>query len=291
MTTPESVNGIGQNPEAGQMPEMNASDGAGAEAAAVGASQRERSTIRFPYTDIRDAVQVATKLKGSYGSECDTDQLAAVMGQKPSSGSFRTKVATAATFGVIKSRRGSILLTDLGHEIVDERTRPSALLKAFLQVQLYGPIYEKFKGRSLPGDAGLESEMRTLGVLPSQADRARQAMMRSAEHAGLLWSGKDRLVLPPGAKMNGQTEPQPVGDPKDEGEKNLADSPVLQGLWSMLPKDGQFPPEKREQWFKALAINLDLVYGDGQITISRATKETDSESGIFTETEQMRQGS
>ncbi len=142
-------------------------------------------------------------------------------------------------------------------------------MDAFLHVPLYNQIYAKFKNRSLPGDAGLETEIRGAGVLPSQADRARQAMQRSAQHAGLFWSGKDRLVLPPSVTMNGQADTPPAEDVEDEGGKNLAESSVLQGLWNMLPKSGDFPPDKRELWFRALAINLDLVYGAGQITITR----------------------
>ncbi len=103
MTTPDFVNEIPQTPQ------TNATESV--ETDVSGTSQRERSTIRFPYTDIRDAVLVASKLKESYGSECETDQLAAALGQKPSSGAFRTKIATAAIFGVIDSKRGAITLT------------------------------------------------------------------------------------------------------------------------------------------------------------------------------------
>lgn len=256
MTSAESVNGTAQIPET-NTPEAPETGG-------------KRSTIRFPYTDIRDAVLIATRLKDNYGSECETDQLAALLKQKSSSGSFRTKTATAAVFGVIESRRGSFTLTDLGHRMADERGRPAALVEAFLQVPLYSTIYTLFKNKSLPGDTGLEAEIKKAGVLESQADRARQALMRSAEHAGFFWSGRDRLVMPPSAKIDVQDESPPPPEAGDE-EESMADNPVLQGLWNMLPKNGEFPPEQRELWFRALAINLDLVYGAGQISITRVS--------------------
>ncbi len=45
----------------------------------------------------------------------------------------------------------------------------------------------------------------------------------------------------------------------------------------MLPKNGEFPAEKRERWFQALAVNLDLVHGDGGITITRTPTKTDQQ--------------
>ncbi len=41
----------------------------------------------------------------------------------------------------------------------------------------------------------------------------------------------------------------------------LSDNPILSGLWDMLPATKPFPAHERERWMKALAVNLDMVYG------------------------------
>ena len=68
-----------------------------------------------------------------------------------------------------------------------------------------------------------------------------------------------------------------------EGRRTRADHPLLKGLWAMLPSEGDFPPERRAQWFKALAINLDLVYGDGRIESGSRRRErrmTDNDEAV-----------
>lgn len=268
-------------PVDGMEPEPDAQDLSGE----GNGKSRERSQIKFPYTDIDDAVQVASKIKNVHGTgPVGLDQLAAALGgTSVKSGSFRTKVATASTFGAIKSSRGSVELTDLGQRLADEDTRAAAMVEAFLHVPLYQKIYERYQGRSLPEDAGLENDIRGFGVVANQTDRARQALQRSAEKAGFFWGGRSRLVLPPRSNINGAsngssegsgggTEPEP--EPKGGGE-NMAESPLLKGLWGMLPTSGDFPAEKRERWFKALAVNLDMVYGDVEldVTVRRPGKE------------------
>ncbi len=232
------------------------------------ATPRERSTIKFPYTDIRDAVTVAEVFKDQLGSSCETGQLATALGQKVSSGSFRTKVATAAIFGVVESKRGSINLLPLGHELVDSRTKAHAMVQAFLNVELYQRLYDRYKDKTLPGDAGLEAEIRSLGVLSSQADRARQAFIRSAEHAGFFWGGKERLVMPPNVKLNGggdahvpDDEPDEQREAKPPKSPKLSEAPLLRALWDTLPEGPDFSTDARKRFFTALAFNIDYVYG------------------------------
>lgn len=159
--------------------------------------KNERSTIRFPYGDLGDAQEIASKIHENAGNECDLDQLAAFMGQTATSGSFRTKLATAKTFGVISTDRGGqVSLTDLGRRLADPAGREAAGAEAFLAVPLYERVYAEFKGRSLPQAAGVERFMATEGVSQKQVSRARQAFERSALQAGFFAHGKDRLVAP-----------------------------------------------------------------------------------------------
>jgi hypothetical protein len=244
-------------------------------------AKRERSQIKFPYTDIDDAVLVASKIKELHGQSCGLDQLAVGLGSKSiASGSFRTKLATASTFGAVKNTRGSVELTDLGHRLADEHTRPAALVDAFLHVPLYKEIYDRYYQKSLPGDAGLESDMRNLKVAASQTVRARQVFQRSAAKAGFFWGGSSRLILPASNSIDhGQPEvgeSTPAPEPSPEGRSALA-NPLLAALMQrMLPAENEpFSAHERSRFFRALAVNLDAVYGepdDGELDLDSLKK-------------------
>lgn len=230
-----------------------------------------RSTIRFPYTDLRDAARVPAVIKNNFGSACDIDQLAGQFQQSARSGSFRTRIAAAVAFGLVTSRKNRVAVTPLGHQAAAGDRK--ALAEAFLNIELYRKVYEQYRGTTLPADPGLTAEIQALGVLETQADRARQVLQRSADYAGFFEAGRDRLIMPPTGRVEEPRERQKGGHPagRDEGNgggQNMANNPLLQGLWGMLPTEGDFPAERRAQWFRALAVNLDLVYGDGHIDLT-----------------------
>lgn len=241
---------------------------------------RERSQIKFPYTDIEDAVTVARTIKNVHGARpIALDQLATALGgTSTKSGAFRTKLATASTFGAVKGARGMVELTELGHRLADEHSRPAALAEAFLHVPLYQKVYARYQGQQLPEDAGLESDIRDLGVVASQADRARQAMQRSAEKAGFFWGGRSRLVMPTDAKIGPPASAEPATPPQDPppgpqgshgsgAEGSPMSNPLLSALFSrMLPPEGEpFPAAERRRLIRALAVNLDVIYGDESV--------------------------
>ena len=130
--------------------------------------------------------------------------MAAAMNQKVTSGAFRTKLSAAQLFGAITNTRGELHLTELGRQLTDDRMRKTALVRAFFEVPLYKKLYERYRSQSLPQGPGLDAEIRTLGVVPNQAARARRAFLRSVEHAGLFWGGRDRLVIPSGVSLEDQ---------------------------------------------------------------------------------------
>lgn len=234
--------------------------------------KRGRSTIRFPYTDIRDAIAVAHTLKNHFGSQASLSQMAAAMGSTLKSGAFRNKLTAATMFGAITSKKGLVTLTPLGHELADQHTQADALVKAFMNVPLYKELYDEFDGRALPEGPGLEARIKAKGVVDSQSDRARQAFLRSAEHAGLFWGGRDRLVIPPSARVDDNdgcegNDSNVDADLTDSKGARLNENQLLKGLWSMLPTEGSFDTSERRRWLRALALNLDLVYGETDLIV------------------------
>jgi hypothetical protein len=249
--------------------------------------KRDYSTVDFPYGDIDDAVQIAKAVNEVGGSSCEWEQLAAKLGQVSTGGGFRQRMLTAKAFTLITYAQGRVSLTALGSRICDPKQEKAAKAEAFLKVELYRLIYEKFKSTALPPAVGLESEMVTLGVAKKQAGKARQVFGRSAQQAGFFWSGNDRLVMPP---TNGSADQRPPKPPEgeehhDEIPKGGGDGgdgtrhPFIVGLIKTLPAPGvkPWPVEGRRKWLLAACSVFDLIYTtDDEAAFIRVEIQRDS---------------
>ena len=237
-----------------------------AEAARSGASERERSTIQFPYMNLADAAAMAHTLHENVGQgDASEDQLAAWMDLSPKSSGFRVRVATTRMFGLIDGGSDGLHLSELGRAVVDPHQKRRALVEAFLNVPLYKLVFENYKGGIVPPAAAFERDIKSWGVASKQASRARQALERSAEEAGFYESGRNRLVKP--AVKDGEKE---ILDDKPDkrngsGGGNLPPDldPIIRGLIDRLPPSGSvWPAEERELWLSILKASFQLVYKD-----------------------------
>lgn len=229
----------------------------------AGGASRARSTIEFAYLDLKDAEEVVQAVHTNAGTSCTVDQLAGYMGQAARGGGFRVRISTAKTFGLVDTPRGGVALTDLGKKIVDPNSERAARVVAFLNVPLYKALYERFKGNVLPPRAALTREIINTGVAQSQADRARQTLERSAEHAGFFAHGRDRLVLPATIiPAVGETKSTKDEKPKNKGGDDGGTlHPLIEGLFKSLPPpETIWSTEKRVKWLQAASHNFDLVY-------------------------------
>ena len=240
------------------------------------AEKRDKSSIKFAYLPLDDAITIA---KGVHecGGSCQIDQLAAQLKQKHDTGSFRLKLGTTKLFGLITyAQKGNASLTPLGSRICDPQQEQQAKVEAFLGVPLYQRVYEQFKGATLPPSAGLEAAMVSMGVAPKQKTTARQVFTRSAAQAGFFWSGEGRLVMPvikssgtPGGGSvndstrtngNGEAQKEKTGDSGGSGGGGGTD-PAIQGLIKRLPApDSDWPLEKQVKWLLAIAHAFEVVY-------------------------------
>jgi hypothetical protein len=246
----------------------------------------QRSTIEFPYNDLDNAVGVAKGIERAGGIACALDQLAAALSVTVS-GPFRQRIANAKTFGLVDTGAGQVRLSELGRAVVDPAQEAWARAEAFLRVPLFSAIYERYKGYKLPGASGLETEISALGVSSQQADKARQALARSAKQAGFFAHGDDRLVRPaikgPGTR--------PISDEAARSEDNNNEGtgggngsgggrggrqkterdlhPFIEGLLEKLPEpETTWMIEGRAKWLQAAAHIFDLMYkGTGEIEI------------------------
>jgi hypothetical protein len=238
---------------------------------------RERSKVSFPYNPLNDGIEVAQAIFQKGGQQGTIDQVAAWTGHgTTNSGAFKLKLYAGRLFGLITIHRDKIALTELGGEILDPQKERQARASAFLSVPLYREIYEKYKGKIVPSEAGLESEMVSIGVAPKQKDRARRIFLQSAQQAGLFESGRERLILPAGTMQHhkpkapleqhdsgkgGYAPPPPPLFPAPDGELH----PFIRGLLQTLPPQGAaWPAQRREQWLKTAANIFNLIYGDDE---------------------------
>lgn len=232
---------------------------------------RQRSKISFPYMDLKAAVDMATAIHNHVGvRECSDDQLGPWTGQSHKSSTFRVQIYTARIFGILEGEGSRHKLSQLGRAIVDPNQAREAKARAFLNVPLYQAIYEKYRGGVLPPAAALQRDMVDLGVAEKQKDRARLVFERSADQAGFLEHGRDRLVMP-GVRADSDS-PGPKdrpgggggGNGGDDGRTKMPDvDPIITGLLARLPKAGAVWPEpERDLWLQLLKGSFQLIYKD-----------------------------
>jgi hypothetical protein len=205
----------------------------------------------------------------AFSGTCENAQLAAELQSTVTSGGFRLRLLAAKIFGLITYKEGRITLTRLGEQICNPKQEKAASVEAFLNVTLYRQLYDRYKNGALPPSQGLEAAITAMGVIEKQAGKARQVMQRSAGQAGFFWSGQDRLVMP---HINGRTDQAPAAErnPPSDSQKQKGGGdgggsdlhPLIEGLIKSLPKDPNWPIEKRAKWLRAAAQNFDLIYND-----------------------------
>jgi hypothetical protein len=254
--------------------EDNAADPSGPEPAG-----RTRASVKFPYGDLDMAVSVARAV-ALHGLDCTQGQLANDLNVDAGKAPYRARVSTAQTFGLVESvKNAGVKLTPLGRRINDPEQEAAGRADAFLYVELYKIIFDLFDGTVLPGDQGLESEMVKAGVPPKQVTKARQAFARSADQAGFFNVGRTRLVRPSGASLGSEGDHDdslplpPPPPPADDLEESPLSNALLAALFKkMLPAEGEeFSARERKRFFRALAVNLDVIYGepdDGELDTS-----------------------
>lgn len=249
-----------------------ADNGNAATAGAQTAEERKRfrSEIEFPYADLDSAVELAKTVNDKAGSSCETDELAAWMGQTASGGTFRTRLGAARMFGLIETGQGRVTLTQLGREVIDgSGSERGARVAAFLNVQLFSAMYDQYKAAVLPPPPAIERQMEQLGVSPKQKERARQTFMKSAVFAGFIDQSTGRFVKP-GIAQREEPARQEKPDEGDNGGGGGPTDPLIKALIQKLPMQGPWSTDERINWFKMMAMAFQMTYGqDAEIKIAK----------------------
>jgi hypothetical protein len=234
---------------------------------------RVQSEIEFPYSDLETAVDLARALHINAGSSCEDAELAAWLDQSINGGTYRARRAAARMFGLIEITQGRLSLTPLGHRVVDSTEGRAARADAFLLPELYGRMYEQYRGQVLPPPPAIERHMEQLGVSPKQKGRARQVFQKSAQFAGYVDPGSGRFIRPGNAsEIDRSQQPERRSGGGGDGGGQTDIDPIIRGLLARLPKSGDVWPEaERKLWLDLLAGSFKLIYKDKNDAHDRET--------------------
>ncbi|HEX9565317.1 MAG TPA: hypothetical protein VF981_15155 [Gemmatimonadaceae bacterium] len=250
---------------------------------------RAKSGVAFPYWDLDSAIEVAQVMHDRAGGSCDNVQLAALLGYSGvSNGSFRTRVSAAKMFGIIEDTDdGRLRVSARGRTILSPVT-PSdgqrARVEAFLAVDLFRRVFDRFHGGTLPEQVGLRNLLSgEYQVVPDRVAPTVRILLDSAQQAGLfdMAGNRTRMVMPvgvpaaasserdstpaatPASPPNGTTPKMGGGGGGGGGDGSDGIDPAIVGLLRRLPPGGTAMTEKRRKaLIDAFTNVIEFLYPD-----------------------------
>ena len=247
---------------------------------------RGRSGVQFPYFNLDSSVKVAEKIHHDAGGSCTREQLAAMLGYNGTkNGGFLSRFGAARVFGLVEEVSGMIRPTPLAAKIfapVEAGDADRGKVSAFLNVELFEKLYERYKGQPLPNQQGLENLLSNeFKVVPAQVKNSLRVFSESAETAGFFHaSGRGRLVLPlvangyqnssSASSSQVEADPHPTTvqavpaapiQPRDLEPSGIP--PAIFGLIRDLPAEGtKMSSPKRQRLIKAFEASINWLYPD-----------------------------
>lgn len=249
-----------------------------------GKKSRAMSGTAYPYFSLEQSIKVALAIHEKGGGICTPDQLASWLGYSAvRNGACMTRFSAARMFGMIASQGEKIALTDRSRAIIspimpDDAAR--AKVEAFLDVPLFKAVYDFFKGKTMPQEAGMRNLFENnYKIVKDRVAPAVKVFYDSAEQAGLFSVSGDRsrLIIPlfnnSGAAHftsadEEETPPSPPVTPPPHAPKNdlalTGIDPALAGLLKKLPSPGPWNATEKEGFFVAFKALFDFLYPIGK---------------------------
>lgn len=248
---------------------------------------RPSSDVQFPYYDLAAAIDVASTIHNRAGGSCDREQLATMLGHKGvRSGAFVSKISAVKMFGLVDEEGDTVRLSRRGSNIVAQITEAEAKrakVDAFLDVELFRLVYERYQGNSLPADVGLRNLLETeYGIVESRVGATVRVMLDSAEEAGFfeIAGNRTRMVKPLVSTGAAVEEPKveertpPDDPPPPERQKFGGGSggsggsggggdidPAILGLLQRMPPGGTpISAKRRDEFIKAFTAVVSFIY-------------------------------
>lgn len=252
------------------------------------APKRTRSGTSSPYFDLDTSIKVAETIHGVGGGSCSSDQLAHWLSYKSTrSGTYLTRIAAARQFGLIESAGDRHSVTERGMRIVApvmDTDAVQAKIDAFMDIELFAKVYQRFRGSSLPTDGGLKNLFASpeYAILPDRIDAAMRVLINSAEQAAfLVTSGDQRRLIMPSVNVAIAAKPQisseeekigasvPAEKSKGSGHISVEHTggvhSAIVGLLRELPAPGTpWSAAKKQRFLTAFQSTIDFIYPEDE---------------------------
>lgn len=250
---------------------------------------RARSGVSFPYWDLDSAVEVAKTMHERAGGVCDNAQLATMLGYSGvRNGSFRTRVSAVRMFGLIEDTDDQKLrVSARGRRIVAPITPTdgrNARVEAFLAVDLFKKVFDRYHGTTLPENVGLRNLLQNeYQVVTDRVAPTVRILIDSAQQAGLFDAAgnRTRMVMPLGASAP-PAPTTPPAPPRNEtpevprfgggnggggsggaGNDQTGIDPAILGLLQRLPPGGtSMSAKRRKALIDAFTNVVSFIYPD-----------------------------
>lgn len=250
--------------------------------------KRNRSGTASPYFDLDTSIKVAETIHGTGGGSCSSDQLAHWLNYKSTrSGTYLTRIAAARQFGLIESTGDRHSVTERGMRIVApvmNTDATQAKIDAFMDIELFSKVYQRFRGSTLPADSGLKNLFATseYAILPDRIDAAIRVLTHSAEQAGfLVISGDQRRLIMPSVAGTAAPKSQSSSDEEKSAPATVTEKPkgpsqpslehtsgvhsAIVGLLRELPAPGTpWPNSKKQRFLAAFQSTIDFIYPEDE---------------------------
>lgn len=252
---------------------------------------RAKSGVRFPYNDLAASIEVAKVIHEKAGGSCDLAQLATLLDYSGiRNGAFRTQVSAAKMFGLIEEADDQKLrVAPRGLAIVAPVSEMQALrakVEAFMAVDLFKRVYDRYHGSTLPEQVGLRNLLTTeYQVVPDRVAPTVRIMLDSAEEAGLFKAAGNRtkmvmpLTLPGGNAQLTSPLPPPQADTTKNGGGGGGNGsggggggddvdgidPAIIGLLRRLPASGTpLSSKRRKALIDAFTSMVGWIYPEAE---------------------------
>ena len=242
---------------------------------------RAQSGVAFPYWDLDSVTEVAKAMHERAGGIADNAQLATLLGYSGvNNGSYRTRISAARMFGVVETTDdGKIRVSARGRSIIapiSVHEAAKAKLEAFLAVDLFKLVFDRFNGSTLPEHIGLKHLLENeYKVVPDRIVPTIRVMLDSAEQAGLFSAAgnRTRMVMPFIATLGVPTTPVTPSQNGDAtpsarhggggngggGDDLDGIDPAIIGLLRKFPRSGELLSAKRRRVLIDAFTNLVAV--------------------------------
>ena len=143
--------------------------------------------LNYPNASFEKSLEVA-KATFELGGNCNEETCAEKLGRKVSGG-FKAIIATAQKFGLIEYSKGDIEVTheyELIEHAYTESEKYDALIKAFLQPQVFEDLFKRFEGKKLPVELLNRMLIREYEVDSKRASRVAKYFTDGLEFLNLI---------------------------------------------------------------------------------------------------------